>query len=177
MLAVRNPAKGERAAATMAGDTEVRGLDLADLASVRAFAAGWTGPADYLVNNAGIMRVPLGRTRDGFELQIGTNHLGRLDLDDLNWQHRPYRSLQAYCDSKLANLLFTLELQRRLAEAGSGVVAVAAHPGIATTNLTSHVGGIRGKLGRAFKHLFNDAEREPCRRCMRPLMTCRGLAT
>lgn len=186
VLAVRDPAKGERAAAAMAaGHTEVRQLDLADLACVRAFAAGWTEPLDVLINNAGIMRVPEGRTRDGFELQIGTNHLGpfaltrlllphitgrivtvssqlhrhgHLDLDDLNWQRRPYKSLQAYCDSKLANLLFTLELQRRLAEAGRGVLAVAAHPGIATTNLTSHVGGIGGKLGRAVKHLFNDAE-------------------
>jgi NAD(P)-dependent dehydrogenase (short-subunit alcohol dehydrogenase family) len=187
VLAVRNPAKGKRAAATMAaGHAEVRRLDLADLASVRAFAAGWTEPLDVLINNAGIMRVPQGRTCDGFELQIGTNHLGpfaltnlllphitsrvvtvssqlhhrgRLDLDDLNWQRRRYRSLQAYCDSKLANLLFTLDLQRRLAETGSSVRAVAAHPGIATTNLAGHIGGIRGKLGRAFKHLFNDAER------------------
>jgi hypothetical protein len=116
----------------MAGHTEVRRLDLADLASVRAFAAGWTEPLDYLINNAGIMRVPQGR---------------------------PYRSLQAHCDSKLANLLFTLDLQHRLTEAGRGVQAVAAHPGIATTNLTSHIRGIRGTLGRAFKHLFNDAER------------------
>lgn len=186
VLAVRNPAKGERAAATMAGHTEVRRLDLADLASVRSFAAGWTEPLDVLINNAGIMRVPQGRTRDGFELQIGTNHLGpfaltnwllphitsrvvtvssqlhrrgRLDLEDLNWRRRRYRSLQAYCDSKLANLLFTLELQGRLAEAGGGIRAVAAHPGIATTSLTNHIGGIRGKLGRAFRHLFNDAER------------------
>ena len=59
----------------------------------------------------------------------------------------------------LANLLFTLDLQHRLTEAGRGVQAVAAHPGIATTNLTSHIRGIRGTLGRAFKHLFNDAER------------------
>lgn len=186
VLAVRDPGKGERVASTMAGRTEVRRLDLADLASVRSFAAGWAGPVDVLINNAGIMRVPLGRTPDGFELQIGTNHLGpfaltnqllphitsrvvtvssqlhrrgRLDLDDLNWQRRRYRSLQAYCDSKLANLLFTLELQRRLTEAGRSVRAVAAHPGIATTNLAGHIGGIRGQLGRAVKHLFNDAER------------------
>ena len=185
VLAVRDPAKGERAAAAMAGQTEVRRLDLADLASVRAFAAEWDEPLDILINNAGVMRVPEGRTQDGFELQIGTNHLGpfaltnlllpyitrrvvtvssqlhrrgRLDLDDLNWQRRRYQSLQAYCDSKLANLLFTLELQRRLTEAGSGVRAVAAHPGIATTNLTSHIRGIGGTLGRGFKHLFNDAE-------------------
>src|SRR5690349_11821621 len=74
VLAVRDPAKGERAAAAMAGHTEVRELDLADLACVRAFAAKWAEPLDVLINNAGIMRVPLGRTRDGFELQIGTNH-------------------------------------------------------------------------------------------------------
>ncbi len=185
VLAVRDPAKGERVAALMPGHTEVRRLDLADLASVRAFAAEWAGPLDVLINNAGIMRVPQGRTRDGFELQIGTNHLGpfaltnlllphitsrvvtvssqlhrrgRLDLDDLNWEHRRYNSLQAYCDSKLANLLFTLELQRRLTAAGSGARAVAAHPGIATTNLTSHIHTVGGRLGRAFKHLFNDAE-------------------
>ncbi len=185
VLAVRDPAKGERAAATMAGQTEVRRLDLADLASVRAFATEWDEPLAVLINNAGIMRVPQGRTRDGFELQIGTNHLGpsaltnlllphitsrvvtvssqlhhrgHLDLDDLNWQHRRYESLQAYCDSKLANLLFTFELQRRLTEAGSGIRAVAAHPGIATTNLTSHNHGIGAKLGRGFKHLFNNAE-------------------
>jgi len=129
------------------------------------------------------MRVPQGRTRDGFELQIGTNHLGpfaltnlllphitsrvvtvssqlhcrgRLDLDDLNWQRRPYRSLQAYCDSKLANLLFTLDLQHRLTEAGRGVQAVAAHPGIATTNLTSHLRGYPG-LGTPSKRA-RDAE-------------------
>ena len=185
VLAVRDPAKGERAAATMAGHTEVRELDLADLASVRNFATGWAGPLDVLINNAGIMRVPEGRTRDGFELQIGTNHLGpfaltnlllphitgrvvtvssqlhrrgRLDLDDLNWRSRRYKSLQAYCDSKLANLLFILELQRQLTAAGSGVLAVAAHPGIATTNLTSHLSGIGAKLGKGVKHLFNDAE-------------------
>jgi NAD(P)-dependent dehydrogenase (short-subunit alcohol dehydrogenase family) len=61
VLAVRDPAKGERTAATMAGHTEVRRLDLADLASVRTFAAGWTEPLDVLINNAGIMRVPQGR--------------------------------------------------------------------------------------------------------------------
>ncbi|MBO0823537.1 MAG: SDR family NAD(P)-dependent oxidoreductase [Actinobacteria bacterium] len=185
VLAVRNLAKGERAAATMAGRTEVRGLDLADLASVRAFATQWDEPLDVLINNAGIMRVPQGRTRDGFELQIGTNYLGpfaltslllphvtsrvvtvssqlhrrgHLDLDDLNWQHRRYKSLQAYCDSKLADLLFTFELQRRLTQAGSAVRAVAAHPGIATTSLASHNRGIGARLGRGFKHLFNDAE-------------------
>jgi NAD(P)-dependent dehydrogenase (short-subunit alcohol dehydrogenase family) len=162
VLAVRDPARGEQAAAGMRGSVEVRRLDLADLASIRAFADGWTGPLDLLVNNAGIMAVPEGRTADGFELQIGTNHLGHfaltnlllpsvtgrvvtvasgahrmgaIDLADLNWERRPYNAWRAYGQSKLANLLFTSELQRRLAAAGSPVLATAAHPGWAATNL------------------------------------------
>ena len=140
VLAVRDPEKGQRVAAGIPGRTEVRPLDLASLASVRAFAAGWTGTLDILVNNAGIMAVPQGRTADGFELQIGTNHLGpflltglllpvitdrvvtvssqlhrrgRIDLEDLNWEHRRYNATGAYTASKLANVLFTLELQRQ----------------------------------------------------------------
>jgi NAD(P)-dependent dehydrogenase (short-subunit alcohol dehydrogenase family) len=186
VLAVRDPAKGRRAAAGMPGQTEVRPLDLASLASVRAFAAGWTGPLDVLVNNAGIMAVPAGRTADGFELQIGTNHLGpflltslllpaitdrvvtvssqlhrraRLDLDDLNREHRRYRANAAYSDSKLANLLFTEELQARLRAAGSAVRAVAAHPGIARTSLTAQAGGTTAAFDRYLGWLFNDAER------------------
>jgi NAD(P)-dependent dehydrogenase (short-subunit alcohol dehydrogenase family) len=164
VLAVRDTAKGDRAAAAMPGTTEVRALDLTDLASVRAFAEAWDGDLDVLVNNAGVMAVPEGRTKDGFELQIGTNHLGpfaltnlllphvtdrvvtvssgahrmgKIRLDDLNWQQGGYDRWRAYGQSKLANLLFTLELQRRLAEAGSGVRALAAHPGYAATNLQS----------------------------------------
>ncbi|SHG40222.1 oxidoreductase [Geodermatophilus nigrescens] len=164
VLAVRDVARGERAAAGLAGRVEVRRLDLADLASVRAFADGWSGPLDVLVNNAGIMMVPQGRTADGFELQFGTNHLGHfaltnlllpsltdrvvtvastahrmgaIDLADLNWERRPYSPERAYGQSKLANLLFTLELQRRLTAAGSPVRATAAHPGWAATNLQS----------------------------------------
>jgi len=161
VLAVRDPARGAAAAATMPGDTEVRRLDLADLSSVRAFAAGWDGPIDVLVNNAGVMAVPERRTADDFELQIGTNHLGpfaltnlllgqitdrvvtvaslahlgaRIDMEDLNSEHG-YDRWRAYGCSKLANLLFTLELQRRLDAAGSSVSAHAAHPGWAATNL------------------------------------------
>ena len=161
-LAVRDRAKGERVALTMPGDTEVRSLDLESLASIRAFAAAWTGDIDILINNAGIMLVAAARTSDGFERQIGTNHLGhfaltnlllphitnrvvtvssnahargRLDLDDLNWQTRPYRTSQAYSDSKLANLLFTFELQRRADAAGVELLALSAHPGYAATNL------------------------------------------
>ena len=165
VLAVRDAAKGERVAATIIGDTMVRALDLENLASVRAFAAAWTGDIDILINNAGVMLVPEARTADGFERQIGTNHLGhfaltnlllphitdrivtvssnahsrgRLDLDDLNWQMRPYNTSQAYSDSKLANLLFTFELQRRLSATGSSVRALAVHPGMVRTNLYGH---------------------------------------
>jgi NAD(P)-dependent dehydrogenase (short-subunit alcohol dehydrogenase family) len=167
VLAVRDVAKGERAAAGFTGEYEVRALDLADLASVRAFAAGWSGDLDILINNAGIMAVPQSTTADGFEAQIGTNHLGhfaltnlllghvtdrvvtvssgahrlgRMQLDDLNWEHRRYDRWRVYGQSKLANLLFTKELQRRLDEAGSPVRAVAAHPGYASTHLQSHTG-------------------------------------
>ncbi|MTD53317.1 oxidoreductase [Amycolatopsis pithecellobii] len=162
VLAVRDPAKGRVAAVTMTGRVEVRRLDLADLSSVRAFAGEFTDPADVLINNAGVMIPPLTRTVDGFELQIGTNHLGHfaltnlllpqirdrvvtvssnghkvgaIDFDDLNWERKPYRAMAAYAQSKLANLLFTSELQRRLAGAGSPVIATAAHPGMAATNL------------------------------------------
>src|SRR5699024_5066424 len=83
MLAVRDVHKGAAAAATMAGETEVRHLDLADLASVRLFAGGIDGPVDLLINIAGLMIPPLGRTAGGFELQFGTNHLGHFALTNL----------------------------------------------------------------------------------------------
>jgi NAD(P)-dependent dehydrogenase (short-subunit alcohol dehydrogenase family) len=167
ILAVRSTDKGEQAAASMPGETEVRRLDLASLTSVREFAAGWEGDIDLLIDNAGVMVPPLSRTADGFELQFGTNHLGHfaltnlllehvrgrvvtvssgahrvgsIDFDDLNWERRPYRAWRAYGQSKLANLLFTSELQRRLTAAGSGVLATAAHPGYAATNLQFHSG-------------------------------------
>lgn len=162
MVAVRDTAKGSEAVKAMTGDLVVRRLDLADLASVRAFAEGVDEPVDLLINNAGVMIPPLGRTADGFELQFGTNHLGHfaltnlllpqitgrvvtvsstghragsIDLEDLNWEQRRYRAMRAYGQSKLANLLFTAELQRRLTEVGSPVLATAAHPGAASTNL------------------------------------------
>ena len=186
VLAVRDVAKGQRVAATMTGATEVRELKLDNLASVRAFAAAWTGDLDILINNAGIMQVPEGRTVDGFERQIGTNHLGpfaltnlllahitdrvvtvssnlhergQLDLNDLNWQSRPYRSSQAYSDSKLANLLFTFELQRRLAAAGASVRAVAVHPGMTRTNLFGHASGVQATMiGLIGRFLMQDPE-------------------
>jgi NAD(P)-dependent dehydrogenase (short-subunit alcohol dehydrogenase family) len=162
VLAVRDTDRGAAVAAELPGQVEVRRLDLTDLESVRTFAREWDGPLDVLVNNAGIMMVPAGVTVDGFELQFGTNHLGHfaltnlllphvtdrvvtvastahragaIVLDDLNWQRRPYSPERAYGQSKLANLLFTLELQRRLTGVGSRVRAMSAHPGWSATNL------------------------------------------
>ncbi|MGW5643534.1 oxidoreductase [Saccharopolyspora sp. NPDC003752] len=165
VLAVRDVTKGAAAAAALPGSHEVRRLDLADLASVREFADSWDGDVDLLINNAGVMIPPEGRTKDGFETQFGTNHLGHFALTNLllprvtdrvvtvaSTAHRyvrginfdnpnftgAYDSRRAYGQSKLANLLFVLELQRRLTEAGSSVRALAAHPGYAATNLQSH---------------------------------------
>ncbi len=134
---------------------------------MRSFAAAWTGDLDVLVNNAGVMALPAQRTVDGFEVQFGTNHLGhfaltnlllphvtdrivtvssgahrlgRIDLADLNWERRRYSAWGAYGQSKLANLLFTFELERRLVAQGSAIRALAAHPGYAATNLQSHTG-------------------------------------
>ena len=87
VLAVRDVERGEQAAAPMPGETEVRRLDLADLASVRAFAAAWDGPLDMLINNAGVMAIPERRTKDGFEMQFGTNHLGPFALTNLLLPH------------------------------------------------------------------------------------------
>ncbi|RJO78779.1 SDR family NAD(P)-dependent oxidoreductase [Nocardia panacis] len=164
VLACRNTAKAEPIAAEIGDRARVRRLDLADLASVREFAES-IDHVDVLINNAGVMAVPLARTADGFETQIGTNHLGhfaltglllpkigervvtvasgahvigRIDLDDLNWERRPYRRWPAYGQAKLANLMSHYELHRRLTAAGSKVTAVAAHPGYAATDLQSH---------------------------------------
>jgi len=165
ILAVRDVAKGESAASAMAGDVRVRQLDLASLQSVRSFAEDTSEPIDILIANAGVMALPMQRTVDGFEMQMGTNHLGhfaltnlllprirerivvvssevhrqgRIDLDDLNWERRPYKRWAAYAQSKLANLLFVQELERRLREGGSPVRALAVHPGYAATNLQHH---------------------------------------
>ncbi|WP_071287846.1 oxidoreductase [Mycolicibacterium llatzerense] len=170
ILACRNTAKGDTAAAGMTGDVEVRPLDLQSLASVREFAAG-VDKVDVLINNAGIMAVPFSLTEDGFESQIGTNHLGHfaltnlllpkitdrvvtvsselhmlgyISLKDLNWKSRPYSAWLAYGQSKLANLLFTKDLQRRLSLAGSSVRALTAHPGYSATNLQGQTGNELG---------------------------------
>ncbi|MFC8387169.1 MULTISPECIES: oxidoreductase [unclassified Streptomyces] len=170
VFAVRDLERGHAAAATVPGSTEVRRLDLADLSSVREFAAAWSEPLHTLINNAGVMMLPRQRTEDGFERQFGTNHLGHFALTNLLLPHITHRVVtvssnahrwggatiefddldltgsytprRAYAQSKLANLLFTLELQRVLAEAGSPVRALAAHPGFAATNLVGHMGGV-----------------------------------
>lgn len=156
VIACRTVVKGKEAAAQMAGHVEVRHLDLADLSSVRAFAES-VDSVDVLVNNAGVLGLPLIRTMDGFEAHIGTNHLGhfaltcllgdrirdrivvvassnyamaRLHLDDLNWQRRHYNPWTAYGESKLANLLFVRELVRR------GRTAYAADPGMVASDIT-----------------------------------------
>jgi len=186
VLAVRDEAKGTATAAGIAGTTEVRPLDLADLSSVHRFAADWRGPIHLLINNAGVYARTLTRTADGFELDLGTNHLGhfaltalllphvtgrvvtlasqaermgRLDFDDLDWERRPYDAARAYNDSKLANLLFTAELDRRLRDRGSAVRAVAAHPGLVTTAIYDAPAGSRRNLfDRLLPRLGQDAE-------------------
>jgi protochlorophyllide reductase len=139
-------------------------LDLADLDSVATFAATQTGPLDLLVNNAGLMAIDEARTAQGFEMQFGVNHLGHFALtarllplllatpgsrigNMASMGHRaargqadprlerPYDRWQSYFQSKLANIRFTTELQRRLVAAGSSTIAVAAHPGASATDL------------------------------------------
>jgi NAD(P)-dependent dehydrogenase (short-subunit alcohol dehydrogenase family) len=166
----------EQTASELGSGTVGLALDVTDRDSFDAFLTEVEtriGPLDVLINNAGIMMVPYGKTADGFELQIGTNHLGHfaltnlllphitdrvvtvssqlhrgghVDVDDLNWERRKYDSSQAYGDSKQANLLFTFELQRQLHASRSTVRAVSAHPGIASTNLGSHLRGFRGMM-------------------------------
>ena len=186
LLACRNAEKAEAAAAEVrkvaTAPVEVVPLDLASLASVAACAKQVLDREerlDLLINNAGLMAVDEARTEDGFEMQIGVNHLGhfaldaqllplvlatpgsrilsmssfghrlgrgRLDADDLNFERRGYSRWPAYFQSKTANLLFTLELQRRLAEAGQGTIALTAHPGGAHTDLGSEGRSITNRL-------------------------------
>jgi NAD(P)-dependent dehydrogenase (short-subunit alcohol dehydrogenase family) len=166
VIAARNEAKGAEAAGSIpGGEVEVRRLDLADLASVRSFAAAFDRPLDLLINNAGIMAPPRRVTVDGFESQFGTNHLGHFALtglllprlleagaprvvtvssgahrigtikfDDLQREHG-YQNWLAYGQSKLANLMFCFELQKRAVAAGSDLLSMAAHPGYSRTNL------------------------------------------
>ena len=200
IVACRNESKGEAAVAQIrsalgsAGDAaeiEVRKLDLASLDSIREFADGISSELpdglDLLINNAGVMATPRLETEDGFELQIGTNHLGhfaltgrlfealkkrpdsrivtvssiaarmgKLDFDDLHGR-KSYRRWQAYGQSKLANLVFALDLQAMITEAGLDMKSIAAHPGVAATNLTTAGNdldpGLMGTLSKPFLKL------------------------
>lgn len=173
-IACRNPGKGQAALEAIRADAPgaevtLAALDLADLDSVEAFAEQFAAThdrLDLLIDNAGVMVPPLSRTKQGFELQIGTNHLGhfaltgrllpllsatpgsrivvvastaaaigRIDLDDLSWERKRYRPWPAYGQSKLANIMFALELGRRLDAAGSHVRVTLAHPGYTATDL------------------------------------------
>ncbi len=174
VLAVRNHDKGERAIEQIRSELRepelaLESLDLADLASVRSFAERANAAnqhLDLLVNNAGVMAPPRRLTKDGFESQFGSNHLGHfaltglllpsllaapeprvvtlssgahripggINFDDLQFEHR-YINWRAYGQSKLANLMFAFELQRRAAEAGAELKSMSAHPGYARTNL------------------------------------------
>ncbi len=181
VMACRNlekasPKADEIRAAHPGADVEVMQLDLSDLGSVQRFAETFRAKharLDLLINNAGIMVPPYGKTAQGFETQFGVNHLGhfaltgslldlitntpgsrivtvssiahymgRIDFADLNWE-KGYRAQAAYGQSKIANLLFTYELQRRLAAAGKDTIAVAAHPGWTETNLQEHAKGVK----------------------------------
>lgn len=183
LLACRSAERGKTALADVAAhartEPELVELDLADLHSVRRAASqvrDSTGDQlDVLMNNAGVMATPHQQTKDGFELQVGTNHLGhaaltwllmpalhdrpgarvvtlssiahlngQLDLDDLHFRRRRYAPAQAYAQSKLANLLFTLELDRLARRAELDLVSVAAHPGMTQTELTTNMARSHG---------------------------------
>jgi NAD(P)-dependent dehydrogenase (short-subunit alcohol dehydrogenase family) len=181
LLACRSERRGQEAVRRLQAEVPAarvgyRHLDLADLTTVRAFAADFEEERlDLLVNNAGVMALPYGRTADGFETQFGVNHLGHfaltgllmprlretpgarvitvssglhaianIDPGDLNSEHG-YRRWLAYGRSKTANLLFVHELARRLSASGSGVIAAAAHPGYADTNLMTAATDMEGR--------------------------------
>jgi NAD(P)-dependent dehydrogenase (short-subunit alcohol dehydrogenase family) len=168
LIGCRSMDKARRAAGRMVGDVDVRHLDLADLASVRAFADS-VDRVDVLINNAGVFALPLSRTADGFEAHMGINHLGHfaltcllaerttdrvisvgsamyrrgvIHLDDLNCYRRRYSRRRAYSDSKLAVMLFIAELARR------GVRAYASDPGLSLTDITRDGPALLRWLGR-----------------------------
>lgn len=195
LLGARDQTRAAAAAAKIretapAANLEIIDLDLASLTSVRAAAdevRSRVDRLDLLINNAGLMAPPFRRTHDGFEQQIGVNHLGHfaltglllslltgsddarvvtvssvghrmgsLDVDDLSWQRRRYSRWRAYGQSKLANLLFTIELSRRAGLAGLELRAVAAHPGLATTNLVASLPSTRSAIGLRIAHKITD---------------------
>ncbi|WP_297596155.1 SDR family NAD(P)-dependent oxidoreductase [Mycobacterium sp.] len=164
ILAVRNTELGAQRAAEMGGSTSVVNLDLADLSSVRAFCDLIDGPVDILINNAGALTESRTDTVDGFEMTLGTNLLGpfaltnlllpnvrsqivnvgsdahrsaTLRLDDLHLRRHKWTRLGAYAQSKLAVMLWGLELDRRLRAADSPIVTHLTHPGWVASNLSN----------------------------------------
>lgn len=198
IIAVRNIQKGNAAADQIRrrhanANVKIMKLDLGDLNGIRAFAAAYReqySNLSVLINNAGVMMPPYQKTKDGFELQFGTNHLGhfaltgfllplllrtpksrvvtigslaarsgRIDFDNLDGS-KGYRGFTFYRQSKLANVLFARELQRRLFQAGAETVSIACHPGIAATNITSRGSGNSSNRLLTFlmNRLFQSAE-------------------
>jgi NAD(P)-dependent dehydrogenase (short-subunit alcohol dehydrogenase family) len=196
VLAVRNTDKGQAAADLISrrspgASVAVQELDLTSLASIRAAAEQLRAAhdsIDLLINNAGVMFTPRSTTKDGFELQFGTNHLGHfaftgllldhmvaapgsrvvtvssvghrfarngIRFDDLQWE-KDYSRVGAYGQAKLANLMFTYELQRRLR--GTGTIAAAAHPGGSRTELTRNLPPLLGAVTKLAEPLFQPAE-------------------
>ena len=194
VLAVRNLEKGKDAvaritAASPRADVALQELDLTSLDSIRAAARQLRSDhdrIDLLINNAGVMYTPKSTTKDGFELQFGTNHLGHFALtgllldrllpvagsrivtvssighriradihfDDLQWEHS-YNRVSAYGQAKLANLLFTYELQRRLAPHGT-TIAAAAHPGGSNTELMRNLPPLVARVSAVIEPLFQN---------------------
>lgn len=177
IMAVRNTKKAETVENEIKqkqpnARIDIREMDLSSFESVKRFAEGVTkdyNRLDVLINNAGIMACPFDKTKDGYEIQMGTNHfghfaltgllmpllektenarivatssighrMGNIDFNDINWEKRKYKSSQAYADSKLANLYFTYELGRKLADAKKAIKITAAHPGWTRTDLQKH---------------------------------------
>lgn len=154
----------------------IKKLDLSSLQSINQFSNEMLkefGYLDILINNAGVMYCPYSKTKDGFEMQMGTNHLGPyaltlqllpllsktpnariintsslahltgdINFEDINWEQRKYKTMQAYADSKIANLYFSYELARKLKDKATAPLVVTAHPGWVKTELSRHIGWV-----------------------------------